>query len=99
MTTGGPTIERNDEDERFELWIADELAELDFHLAGKRLSLIHTEVPESKEGQGIGGRLVQAALDYAAAEGLTVIPYCPFAREWLERHPDVAAQYAIEAPG
>ncbi|MEY2567351.1 MAG: uncharacterized protein QOE35_1880 [Actinomycetota bacterium] len=92
-------IERNDAEERFELRIGDELAELDFHRAGKHLAIVHTEVPDAMEGQGIGGQLVQAALDYAAAEGLTVIPYCPFARDWLERHPDVAAEYSIQAPG
>jgi len=29
-----------------------------------------------------------------------VVPLCPFARSWLERHPDVAARAAIDwAPG
>jgi hypothetical protein len=26
------------------------------------------------------------------------VPACPFARAWLERHPDVAAQVPIDAP-
>lgn len=53
-----------------------------------RLVLIHTEVPEALGGQGIGGRLVRAAAARAAAEGRTIVPWCPFARRWLREHPD-----------
>jgi predicted GNAT family acetyltransferase len=38
---------------------------------------------------------VRAALDRAEAEGLTIIPDCPFARGWLEKHPDEAARATI----
>ena len=50
------------------------------------------------EGHGIGGKLVRAAVEYAASQGLTVVPSCPFAQAWLERHPDVAAQVPIDEP-
>src|SRR5580700_8171512 len=56
-----------------------------------RMYLQHTEVPEAFRGQGIGGRLVAAAVERAAADGLTVVPWCPYARSWLEQHPDAAA--------
>jgi predicted GNAT family acetyltransferase len=39
---------------------------------------------------------VSAAVDHAAQEGMTVVPLCPFARGWLERHPDVAARATID---
>ena len=81
---------------RFEVSEGGYLAELRYHHSGKRLSLIHTEVPEELEGRGIGGRLVIAAIDRAAREGLTIVPYCPFARRWLERHSDVADRVAID---
>lgn len=55
---------------------------------GDRLILEHTEVPESLGGRGIGGTLVRAALERAANEGLTVVPWCPFARKWLRDHAD-----------
>ena len=44
------------------------------------------------------GELVRAAVGYAAGEGLTVVPACPFARAWLDRHPDVAALVPIDMP-
>jgi predicted GNAT family acetyltransferase len=39
---------------------------------------------------------VSAAVELAAENGLTVVPRCPFARGWLERHPDVAKTVTIE---
>jgi hypothetical protein len=60
--------------------------------------LVHTGVPGALEGRGVGGLLVRAAVGYAAGEGLTVVPACPFARAWLQRHPDVAALVPIDAP-
>jgi len=81
---------------RFEISDGGYLAELRYHRSGKRLALIHTEVPEELEGRGYGGRLVVAAVDRAAREGLTIVPYCPFARGWLERHADVADRVAID---
>ena len=81
---------------RFEIRAGSNLAELIYHRHGDRLALIHTEVPEELEGLGIGGRLVTAAVDRAASEGLTIVPYCPFARGWLERHPDVAGRVTID---
>ena len=83
---------------RFEISEGGHLAELSYRRNGDRLVLIHTEVPEELEGRGLGGRLVIAAVDQAAREGLTIVPYCPFARGWLERHSDVADRAAIDWP-
>jgi predicted GNAT family acetyltransferase len=52
------------------------------------LALIHTEVDERFEGRGIGGRLARFALDQARAEGLAVLPFCPFVNDWMKRHPE-----------
>ncbi len=81
---------------RFELRADSSLAELLYRRVGNRLVLIHTEVPVELEGRGIGGALVAAAVDRAAREGLTLVPLCPFARGWLQRHPDVAKAATID---
>ena len=81
---------------RFELRADGWLAELAYRTRGNRLVLIHTEVPFELEGRGIGGRLVTAALDRAARKGLTLVPLCPFARGWLERHPEAASRAVID---
>lgn len=50
----------------------------------------HTEVDAEFEGNGVGGALVRAALDGARAEGVKIVPRCPFVKTWIERHPDYA---------
>ena len=81
---------------RFVVPGADAEAELVYHRNGNRFVLVHTEVPESWGGRGIGGRLVRAALALARAEHLTVVPWCPFARRWLKEHPDEAGGVDID---
>ena len=86
----------NQGESRFELRDDGHLAELVYRRRADRLVLVHTEVPEELGGRGIGGLLVQAALDRAVAEGLTIVPLCPFARSWLERHPDAASTVTVD---
>ena len=83
---------------RFELTVDGQLAELVYRRRGDRLVLVHTGVPAQLGGRGIGGQLMRAAVDRAAAGGLVIVPSCPFARDWLERHPDQAARVTID-PG
>lgn len=73
------------------------VAELVYQLEdGDRLLLIHTGVPRALEGRGFGSMLVAAAIDEARRRGLTIVPLCPFARDWLARHPDVAATVPVD---
>jgi uncharacterized protein len=71
-------------------------AELIYVVNGDRMVLVHTEVPDEWGGHGIGGRLVRAALERAVANALTVVPWCPFARNWLQEHPDEATKVTID---
>jgi uncharacterized protein len=86
----------NRAESRFEVTVDDAVAELIYRRRANRLVLIHTEVPKQLEGHGLGGALVQAAVDRAVSEGLTVVPLCPFARSWLERHPEAAATVNVD---
>lgn len=90
-------IVNNEAELRFETTIDGHMAELIYRRHGDRLVLVHTKVPDELEGKGVGGELVTAAVDFAAEQGLTVVPMCPFARGWLERHPDVAQRVTIQA--
>jgi predicted GNAT family acetyltransferase len=74
---------------RFEIYDGDELAGfVDYHLHREDIALKHTEVDPRFSGRGIGGRLVRGALDAARDTGLSVLPYCPFVRDWIGKHPD-----------
>jgi uncharacterized protein len=86
----------NRADSRFELTVDGVVAELRYRRRADRLVLLHTEVPKALGGRGIGGQLVQAAVERASGEGLTVVPLCPFARSWLERHPDAAENVNVD---
>ena len=92
-----PQVRQDPDASRFVYADAGVEAELMYRLRAGRLVLVHTSVPPELEGQGVGGRLVEAAVGFAAAQGLTVVPSCPFARSWLERHPEVAARVPIDA--
>lgn len=94
--SNAPQVTDNRAGSRFELTADGQLAELAYRRNSSRLVLIHTGVPADLEGRGIGGRLVAAAVARAARDGMTVVPLCPFARGWLERHADVAGQAAID---
>ncbi|MEY2396976.1 MAG: uncharacterized protein QOJ00_150 [Actinomycetota bacterium] len=72
------------------------VAKLEYRVNADRLVLIHTEVPDALEGHGVGGALVRAAVDRARAEGLTLVPWCEFARDWLVKHEDEAATVEID---
>lgn len=93
-----PTSEvRNDAaGSRFVLVLDGIEAELVYRGHEGQLFLIHTGVPDALGGHGIGGQLVRAALAYARAEQLTVVPWCPFARRWLTEHPGEAEGVSID---
>ncbi|MGH3301535.1 MAG: GNAT family N-acetyltransferase [Streptosporangiaceae bacterium] len=91
-----PIVTDNSDESRLEIHEAGELAELVYRTRAGRLVLVHTEVPDALGGRGFGGQLVSAAIDKAARDGMTVVPLCPFARGWLERHPAEAARVPID---
>lgn len=76
------------QERRFVADVEGERAVLDYRIRNGRIVLIHTGVPDALSGGGVGGRLVRAALERAQRDGLTIVPKCPFARRWLERHED-----------
>jgi uncharacterized protein len=81
----------NPDKRRYEASIDGELAGyLSYESRPDRLDLVHTEVLDAFEGQGVGGRLVAATLDDIRSRGLSVTPLCPFAAAFIERHPEFA---------
>ncbi len=65
-------------------------AELVYRRQGRRLVIDHTGVPQAISGRGVAGQLVRAALDYARAEGLRVVPACSYSADYVRRHPEYA---------
>lgn len=63
-----------------------QLAEMTYTYAGpKKIIIDHTEVDESLSGQGVGYKLVEAAVDFLRKNDMKVIPLCPFAKAVFDK--------------
>jgi len=48
----------------------------------------HTFVDQSLRGQGIAGRLIEAAAKEIRSRNKKAVLSCPYAQNWLEKHPE-----------
>ncbi|MGZ6142820.1 MAG: GNAT family N-acetyltransferase [Myxococcales bacterium] len=56
---------------------------------GKLIIIDHTEVDPALRGQGIPRRLVAAAVEWARAEKIRIVPLCPYAKAVFDKTPDL----------
>ena len=49
----------------------------------------HTEVNEEFNGKGVGKKLVLAAVEYARANDVKIIPLCPFAKSVFDKTEEI----------
>lgn len=83
------TVRDNREQSRFEVRVGDDVAGFaSYELRGSTILFVHTEVAPEYEGRGLGSALARAALEAARDRGLGVLPYCPFIRSYIARHPE-----------
>ena len=75
---------------RFELDAGGHVAFSNYKREGKTLTVMHTEVPPTLKGKGIGSALVRGVLDLARAQDMKVVPLCPFVAAYIAKHPDYA---------
>jgi uncharacterized protein len=80
-------IINNPNEKRFELNVGGNIAALYYSTFEDKLYLNHTEVPEALQGQGIAGKLVEGALEYAKTNNLPIVPMCPYANKYIQRNP------------
>jgi predicted GNAT family acetyltransferase len=93
---GTPAVEDDRDNSRLLVVEGRDAAQLDYQVEDDRLYLLHTEVPEAFRGQGIGAQLVAGAVEKAAKENLTIVPWCPYARRWLKDHPHASAEATVD---
>jgi uncharacterized protein len=63
------------------------LAELSYTRGGVVAILDHTEIEGELRGTGAGARLVKAAVEWARAEKVELMPLCPFAKSVFDKTP------------
>lgn len=71
---------------RFEIEVEGEHCTLDYELDGGVMTITHVIVPEPVGNRGIAAAMTEAALSWARAEGLRVVPRCPYAAAYVARH-------------
>src|SRR5215475_14460653 len=76
--------------------VGDSVAFLSYTIDYKnQMTIWHTEVPPSLQHMGIGGKLVEEAVQLAARRSSRLRIVCPFAKEYLAHHPELNERYAV----
>ena len=84
-----PTVTHAPDERRYEIRVDDELAGFaEYVEKGGRLIFTHTEIADRFGGQSLGSALARAALDDVRANGIDIVPLCPFIAGWIDRHPE-----------
>ena len=78
----------NPEKSRFELEEQGLVAFADYRLHGDRMAIPHVEAPPALRGTGAAGRLMAGVLDILRERSLKVVPICPYAAAFIQRHPE-----------
>jgi hypothetical protein len=77
----------NPDRSRFELEEEQGLvAFADYRLHGDRMVIPHVEAPPALRGTGTAGRLMTGMLNIVRERGLKVVPVCPYAAAFIQRH-------------
>jgi hypothetical protein len=81
-------VRDNPQRHRFELDLGDGFAVANYRLAPGVVTIFHTEVPVSHQGQGIAAQLVTGALDLIRQRGQKVVSRCGYLTAFLQKHPE-----------
>jgi predicted GNAT family acetyltransferase len=81
-----PSVRDNPALHRFELDTDSGVAFATYRRTDGMIAFLHTETPRALRGRGIGSALVRGALEAARAEGLKVVPRCPFVSDYIAEH-------------
>ena len=83
-------VVQNIEQNRFEIRIDGAVVGCSmYQLFGNSIIFTHTVIEADRQEHGLGGELVQGALDQIrSTTTLRVVAQCPFVAHWISTHPD-----------
>jgi len=73
-------------EQQFELHLGGKLCLLQYRIAGAKMIIFRTDVPESIQNRGLAARMTAAALDFAREQNLKVEPRCPYTAAYFRKH-------------
>ncbi len=86
--TADPDVTLNEAKSRYELERNGLVAFAAFEQIGNVTDFNHTVVPRELEGQGVGSKLVAAALADVKAKGGEIVATCSFVHHYVQKHPE-----------
>ncbi|MGC5614750.1 GNAT family N-acetyltransferase [Georgenia sp. Z1491] len=76
-----PTVRDDPDHGRYVVEVSHvRIGRIDYHLHGRMMAMVRTEVHPDRETPGLTELLVDGALDDVRARDLRVLPYCPVVR-------------------
>ncbi|MGH3423841.1 MAG: GNAT family N-acetyltransferase [Nocardioidaceae bacterium] len=85
------SVHDNPRENRYEAHAGDALAGfVDYRPGEDVVALVHTEVLDEFEGQGVAGALVSAVLDDLRGLGRKVDAQCPYVDSYIDKHSEYA---------
>lgn len=88
MSYENNTLHVNTTEHAFEMDVEGYKAIINYKQNGKKVYLIHTEVPPEMEGKGVASSLVEKTLQYLDEHQLRLVPLCAFVQSFLQKHPE-----------
>jgi hypothetical protein len=80
-------VTRNEAENTFEVQIDGHLSKLDYFQDDKNFVITHVGVYPEFRGQGVAGKIMEAALEYAKQHSLRVVPMCSYAATYIRKNP------------
>ncbi|MFD5453069.1 GNAT family N-acetyltransferase [Streptomyces sp. NPDC127100] len=86
-----PTVERRDDRHHYEILVDGEHAGLTaYRDHDDQRVFYHTEIDDAFGGRGLAGELVSRALADVRAQGMRIVPICPYVAKYLRTHDEFA---------
>lgn len=97
------TVRQNPDRRRYELLDGDKVIGKAHWIpfeggTGPERIFFHTTVDDEYGGQGLAGTLAHFALEDTIAEGLKVVPVCPYFKVYLRKHLEFQQHVVLVSP-
>ncbi len=90
-------VVHNAANQRFELDVDGQTVFTEYRMSGGIMTFFHTLTPPALRGRGLAARVVQAALEFARAQQLKVVPLCWYVSGHITAHPEFRDLLAPQA--